>query len=303
MILLALLLSSPIAAQETGSITGRLLLADGVTPAADHIVAIQSGLIPDEGADPAAYASGATGSYAQSAVADDGSFTLSDLAADVYALDIRRAGEREAWCSVAGVEVKPDEATELGDVTVAEHGWRYMFDRTSLDGWMASNFHGQREVKVEDQAVVLSMGEDMTGIHWPGEVPRLDYEVTFQARRVEGDDFFCGFTFPVADSHISLILGGWGGSTVGLSSLEDADASMNETSQWITFKEQRWYRVRVRVTPGNITVWLDEEEIIDLDTTDRRIDTRIEMNHSKPFGIATWRTTGAARDIRIRGVE
>jgi hypothetical protein len=78
---------------------------------------------------------------------------------------------------------------------------------------------------------------------------------------------------------------------------------MNETSQWITFKEQRWYRVRVRVTPGNITVWLDEEEIIDLDTTDRRIDTRIEMNHSKPFGIATWRTTGAARDIRIRGVE
>jgi hypothetical protein len=117
---------------------------------------------------------------------------------------------------------------------------------------------------------------------------------------VSGSDFFCGLTFPVGETYCSLILGGWGGSVVGLSSLDYADASQNETTRWIQFASERWYRVRVRVTESRIRAWLDGERIVDADITKRKVSTRIEVEPSKPFGISTWRTTGAARDLRLR---
>jgi hypothetical protein len=131
-------------------------------------------------------------------------------------------------------------------------------------------------------------------------VPKVDYEVTLQGVRVAVSDFYCGLTFPVGDTFCSLILGGWGGSVVGLSSLDYADASENETTRWLQFRNGRWYRIRVRVLVDRIAAWLDGEKIVDVSIADRRVSTRIEVEPSKPFGISTWRTTGAARDIRLR---
>jgi hypothetical protein len=117
---------------------------------------------------------------------------------------------------------------------------------------------------------------------------------------VDGSDFFCGLTFPVKEDPCTLILGGWGGSLVGLSSLDGMDASENETTTIVSFQNQRWYRVRLRVTAAKIEAWLDSQKIIDANITDRKISIRWECEPCKPFGIATWRTTGAVRDIRIR---
>ncbi|MFQ6133728.1 MAG: family 16 glycoside hydrolase [Armatimonadota bacterium] len=289
---------------RSGAVKGRLLLADGKTPARGYMVAVQSGTVPDAEAPvkgwAAAYARGAQSCYAQAEVGPDGAFVLQNLTPGQHSLDIRRPGEREARYTVADVQVEAGEVTDLGNVVSTWDGWQYMFDRETLAGWEESDFYDPAEVRIENDRIVLPMGNDMTGIRWTRYIPRQDYEVSLEAMRVAGDDFFCGLTFPVGNDFCSLILGGWGGGLVGLSSLDGFDAAENETSRWVQFENQRWYRVRLRVSLTRIEAWLDHDRIVDVAVADREVSTRIEVEASKPFGIATWRTTGAIRDIRMR---
>ena len=179
--------------------------------------------------------------------------------------------------------------------------WQSLFDGKTLRNWQPTNFGGEGHVRVENGQIVLERGGDLTGITWTGsELPKTNYELSLQAMRVDGHDFFAGITFPVANSFCSLILGGWGGTTVGLSSIDGIDASENETSQNINFEERRWYDVRIRVTPEKIEAWLDQRQIINQMITNRTIDTRPEVYLSQPLGVATWRTKGAVRNIRLR---
>jgi len=183
----------------------------------------------------------------------------------------------------------------------ADAGWQPLFDGKTVGSWQSTKFGGEGAVKAENGQIVLETGKSLTGITWAGaELPKTNYEIALQAMRVEGRDFFAGITFPVGDSFCSLILGGWGGSVVGLSSINFLDASENETSQSIDFENGRWYSVRIRVTPDKIQAWLDDRQIINQDLKDNKISVRIEVEASEPLGVATWKTKGAVRDIRMR---
>ena len=48
---------------------------------------------------------------------------------------------------------------------------------------------------------------------------------------------------------VLILLGGWGGGVVGISSIDTMDASENETTKYRQFVTDRWYKVRLRVTP------------------------------------------------------
>jgi len=182
-----------------------------------------------------------------------------------------------------------------------EPGWEPLFDGKTLTNWRPTKFVGEGPVKVEDGQIILEAGSDLTGITWSGrELPTTNYELSLQAMRVQGRDFFAGVTFPVADSFCSLILGGWGGQVIGLSSINGMDASENDTSQSMEFESGRWYDVRIRVTSAKIQAWLDNREIISVNLEGNEISTRIEVDKSKPLGIASWRTKAALRQIRLR---
>jgi hypothetical protein len=186
----------------------------------------------------------------------------------------------------------------------APAGWQPLFDGKTLTNWQPTEFGGEGAVKVANGQIVLETGKSLTGITWAGgALPKTNYEIALQAVRVEGHDFFAGITFPVGDSFCSLILGGWGGSVVGLSSINFMDASENETSQSIDFENGRWYNVRIRVTPEKIQAWLDDRQIIDHDIKDNKITVRMEVEPSKPLGVATWKTKGALKEIRLRRLE
>ncbi len=176
---------------------------------------------------------------------------------------------------------------------------RDLFDGRTLTGWMASDFAGRGEVSVKDGQIILGTGA-MTGVTWTNDLPRIDYEISLDAMRVEGSDFFCGLTFPVNKDPCSLIVGGWGGGVVGLSSLDGQDAASNETTHYMNFQTGRWYNVRLRVTGTNITAWIDNAKLVDADIAGKSISIRLEVEASKPLGISSWSTTAALRNIRLR---
>jgi hypothetical protein len=175
-----------------------------------------------------------------------------------------------------------------------------LFDGQTLGQWKITDFGGQGDVSVKDGAIYLAMGSYMTGVTWSGPVVRMDYEISLEAMRVEGNDFFCGLTFPVGESPCTLILGGWGGSVCGLSSLDHYDASENETTRMVSFEKGKWYKIRLRVVPDRIQAWLDDEDLVDVDITGHKVGIRIEVDLSQPLGIATYATTGAIRNIRLK---
>ena len=201
-------------------------------------------------------------------------------------------------CLVAAPLAAGSAGTQAGK---GGDGWEPLFDGKTLANWTRTKFIGEGPVTVENGQIVLASGNDLTGITWSGPpLPTTNYELTLRAMRVEGGDFFAGITFPVGGSFCSLILGGWGGTVVGLSSINGMDASENATSQSIAFEQKRWYDVRIRVTPEKIEAWLDKRQIIDQPLTGIQVDVRIEVDASKPLGIASWRTRAALTDIRLR---
>ena len=187
--------------------------------------------------------------------------------------------------------------------TAATAAWSPLFDGKSLEGWKPTPFGGAGEVEVKDGELHLAQGI-LTGITWTNDFPTIGYEIELEAKRVLGIDFFCGLTFPVGDSHLSLILGGWGGSVIGLSNIDGDSANQNETTRLHRFESGRWYSVRLQVSSTNVSVWLDQEPVIHFKTEGRRLALREgDIELSKPLGVASWSTAGALRKFRWRPLE
>jgi hypothetical protein len=187
---------------------------------------------------------------------------------------------------------------------LAEENWQSLFDGKSLGQWKSTEFGGEGKVTVANGQINLEAGANLTGITWSGgALPKTNYEISLEAKKTDGSDFFCGLTFPVSNSFCSLIVGGWGGGIVGLSSIDGHDASENETTQVMNFPATRWYRIRVKVTPTKIEAWLDDKSLADVTITGHSIDIRSEVELSKPLGIATWMTGAAFRDIKLRRLQ
>lgn len=177
-----------------------------------------------------------------------------------------------------------------------------LFDGQSLDGWEITNFGPQGPVNISGNEIILGMGDGCTGITWKKAFPRTAYEVTLDAMRVAGNDFFCGMTFPVGKYPCTLIIGGWGGATVGLSNIDGRDASENETTTIRNFDKNRWYHIRLVVTDQFIKSWIDSVKVVDFAVDNKKLSIRPEVELSRPFGIASWNTTAALKNIRLHRI-
>lgn len=201
-------------------------------------------------------------------------------------------------CAVKTREKK--KSASQSSHTVTEPGWVSLFNGESLDGWQVTEFGTQGPVQVSDGHISLGMGDGCTGITWQGDFPVVDYEIKLEAKKVSGNDFFCGMTFPVSESFCSLIVGGWGGPVTGLSNIDGHDASDNETSALKKYEHNTWYAVHLIVTGEKIEARIDGETIVDFNYTGKNLSIRPEVGLSKPFGICSWTTTAHLRNIRLK---
>ena len=180
-----------------------------------------------------------------------------------------------------------------------------LFDGKSLEGWQQTDFGGQVEAVVVDGEIVIEAGSPMAGINRDRDedLPKSNYEISLEAKRTEGIDFFCGLTFPVHESFCTLIVAGWAGATVGLSNVDGLDASSNDTSLVMDLKDNRWYKIKVRVTDDAITCWIDDEQVINQKLAGHKISIRPDVTPCLPLGLCAFESAVTYRNIVMKQLD
>jgi hypothetical protein len=178
-----------------------------------------------------------------------------------------------------------------------------LFDGKTLNGWEITNFGPQGPVYVSGGSIILGIGDGCTGITWKKDFPETDYRVTLDARRLSGNDFFCGMTFPVGKEPCTLVVGGWGGTVVGLSSIDGYDASENETTEVMVFEKEKWYNICLVVKSDTIKAFINDIQVVDFVKGNKTLSVRPEVELSRPFGIAAWYTTAELKNIKVENIK
>jgi hypothetical protein len=187
------------------------------------------------------------------------------------------------------------EATKPEVAASANHQW------TLLNGeWEISQFGGDGDIEIKENSIKMGFGDPLTGLHWTGDVHRENFEIELEAKRVDGFDFFCGLTFPVGKTHVTLVLGGWGGGVLGISSIDGHDASENDTTMFRNFDNDKWYKVRARVDEHQIQCWIDDKIQVEQEREGHEFDIRYEMDLTVPVGLAAFQCDVEYRNMRIR---
>lgn len=177
-----------------------------------------------------------------------------------------------------------------------------LFDGKSLDDWQSVDIGGSGEVELEDGALVIKQGDSVSGAIYKkaDKLPLTNYEITLEARRTQGVDFFCGLTFPVGSvkTCATLVIGGWGGSVTGISSIDGLDAAENSTGTYQRYKDNEWYKIKLRVTPKNLSAWVNDKQVIDADIEGKKISVRPGPIESYlPLSLTTFATTSEIKNV------
>lgn len=209
---------------------------------------------------------------------------------------IKFLGGRAAWLCLFFV------LTHCGPAPRSE--WKLVSDEFA-PAWKASGIFEEGKVLIHDGEIVLRPGQPMTGVRFDAWVsaglPLTRYSIEYEAMRVEGNDFFGTVTFPVNDTHVSLIVGGWGGTLVGISSIDEMDASENNTHGNGYFENNRWHKVRIEVRDDELRAWINDKLFVNTSTKGHRLGLRSgDIEKCVPFGFASYATQSRIRGVLIR---
>jgi len=182
--------------------------------------------------------------------------------------------------------------------------WR-LLDAPHAAAWKPAGMENEGKAFVKEGEITTGIGAPMTGITFTGweslGVPRDRYIIEYEAMRADGGDFFGSITFPVRDSGLTFIMGGWGGGLTGVSSIDDLDASENMTRGNLAFQNNRWYQVRIELCDENLTITIDGRPFVKVNLKGRQTGLRYgEISKCLPLGFASYFTTGRIRRIVVR---
>jgi hypothetical protein len=180
---------------------------------------------------------------------------------------------------------------------------RALFNGKDLSGWKVAPFDGGGAVSVTSNGFVdCAAGNPFSGIVYTNTPLTMNYELSLEAMRAEGSDFFIALTIPVVTNSCTVIIGGWGGGLCGVSCVDYLDAADNQWSEGLELKNDRWYRLRVRVTPGVLQISLNDTlygariEYIDSGRLSLRFG---DIDKTLPLGLATYYTRALWRNFTL----
>lgn len=205
-------------------------------------------------------------------------------------------------CSLFGQKTAPAQSAAQAipwfAVPIIEAGWTYV------------DFGSNGGVELAHDVITLHQGERLEGLKYAGNAAellgeKLDcYEIKLEARRTGGRDIFLGLTFPVGTKEsASLILGGWGGSVCGISSVDGGDASGNPYKSIVNFEDNQWYAVTVHVDAKEVSATLDGKPLFSVPRAGRHFDLRAEVEPTAPLGLFTFGTSAQVRGLSVRQLK
>ncbi len=176
-----------------------------------------------------------------------------------------------------------------------------------IQAWQPAGIPDEGMINAKLDELSVGIGLPMTGAKWTrwnkAGLPQTSYQIEYETMRSEGEDIFGMCTFPVGShqSHATFVIGGWGGTLTGISSIDFKDASENQTRGEQTFENHRWYRVRIEVRPEVLRAWVNDKPVVNASIKGRQVTLRPGfIDHCLPFGFATWNTHAKIRKVLIR---
>jgi hypothetical protein len=210
---------------------------------------------------------------------------------------IKQLGGRAAWLCLFFM------LTHCGPAPRIE--WQLLSDEFA-PAWQAAGIPEEGKVTIQDGEIDLQPGQPLTGVRLDAQkwntagMPVTRYSIEYEAMRVAGNDFFGTVTFPVNGSHVSLIVGGWGGTLVGISSIDDMDASENSTCGNARFENNRWHKVRIEVRDDDLRAWINDKLFVNTSTKGCKLGLRPgDIEKCLPFGFASYATQSRIRNVLI----
>ena len=185
-----------------------------------------------------------------------------------------------------------------------------LLDEPKASRWQQAGIPDEGMISVENGEITVGVGLPMTGCKyaaWTEEgLPGTNYSISYEAMRVEGDDIFGMCTFPVSshEAHATFVIGGWGGTLTGISSIDFKDASENSTRAEQRFENGIWHRVLIEVRPDDLRAWVNDRLVVNLSIKGRSVTLRPGfIDHCLPFGFATWNTVGKVRKVMVETLK
>ena len=175
-----------------------------------------------------------------------------------------------------------------------------------ITAWETAAIPDQGAVDVAVDGLRIQSGKPMSGVRFSAwrspRFPLTNYAIDYEAMRVEGRDIFGMVTFPVGDeeTHATFVLGGWGGTVTGISSIDFSDANENQTRGEHPFENDHWYRVRIEVRTGDLRAWIDGKIVVNVSIKGRHVGLRQGyVDHCLPFGFATYGSAAVIRAVAM----
>ena len=136
-------------------------------------------------------------------------FITQNLHSSIRELNMLRIMNSVLLLAVLAAPLSAEDAKKPDKKKPSDPNVVQIFDGKTLKGWKQTEFGGEGDSYVKDGQIILELGSNLTGITFENAkiLPKSNYEITLEAQRVNGGDFFCGLTTPYRDSFFSLILG------------------------------------------------------------------------------------------------